>query len=410
MAPSALLPDPEPEYVIVHAGKGTIKREILTGCKRKPTFEAITQVNFSKMNSSSFEDRRAIAKEIGAAFRDSGFLYAANHGISEKLQGGVYGVIKEFFELPLEEKMKIHVNKSDTIKGYEALLETKLDASTRGDLKEAFATGDDPNDPEQNPPADLDRSPYPAKGNQWPSSPSNFRKIMYEYHAAILAFSKVLMRLIALSLDLPEEYFDHMSHFPMGGLRALHYPSQETTSDVGIGAHADYSWFTLVNQLSSVPALEVLNHNGAWVSAPPLKGTLVVNVGDFLEMATSGKYVSTVHRVVNKSGEERYSLAWFFSPSMDVTIETLPGCKVEGKEGIKVNAGEWQRERLLRASGPQSTAYGHLQTLADLIDDWLTNKEGRFWWGDKGASEAGIRHAGTSSSPLGQIGTTALYE
>lgn len=349
MAPSALLPDPEPEYVIVHAGKGTIKREILKGDKKKPTFETITQVDFSKMNSSSFEDRKAIAKEIGAVFRDSGFLYAANHGISEVLQEQVYGVIKEFFGLPLEEKMKIHVNRSDTIKGYEALLETKLDASTRGDLKEAFAIGDDPNDPEQNPPPNLDRSPYPARGNQWPSSPANFRKIMYKYHTTILSFSKTLMRLIALSLDLDEKYFDHMSNFPMGGLRALHYPSQETTSDVGIGAHADYSWFTLVNQLSSVPALEVLNHNGAWVSAPPLKGTLVVNVGDFLEMATGGKYVSTVHRVVNKSGEERYSLAWFFSPSMDVTIETLPGCEKEGDEGIKVNAGEWQRERLLRA-------------------------------------------------------------
>lgn len=107
MAPSALLLDPEPEYVVVHAGKGTIKREILKGDKKKPTFETITQVDFSKMNSSSFADRKEIAKEIGAAFRDSGFLYAANHGISEELQEHVYSVIKEFFELPLEEKMKV---------------------------------------------------------------------------------------------------------------------------------------------------------------------------------------------------------------------------------------------------------------------------------------------------------------
>jgi len=132
MAPSANHPEPEPEYVVVFAGKGTIKREILTGSRAKPTFSTIPQVDFSKIDSPSLSDRQAIAKEVGAAFRDSGFLYAANHGISQSLQDGLYRVIKEFFALPLEEKMKVHINKSASIKGYEALLETKLDATTRG--------------------------------------------------------------------------------------------------------------------------------------------------------------------------------------------------------------------------------------------------------------------------------------
>lgn len=107
MAPSALLPDPEPEYVIVHAGKGTIKRQILTGDQKKPTFETIPQVDFSKMDSPSLEERKAVAKEVGNAFRDSGFLYAVNHGVSEGLQVELYRVIKEFFALPLEEKMRV---------------------------------------------------------------------------------------------------------------------------------------------------------------------------------------------------------------------------------------------------------------------------------------------------------------
>ena len=150
MAPSALLPEPEPEFVVIHAGKGTIKRQILTGSQKKPTFETIPQVDFSNVGSSSIDERRAVAKEVGEAFQDSGFLYAMNHGISKQLQSDLYRVIKEFFDLPLEEKMKvrdylqfdlnvsdanegqIHVNKSDTIKGYEALLETKLDETTRG--------------------------------------------------------------------------------------------------------------------------------------------------------------------------------------------------------------------------------------------------------------------------------------
>jgi hypothetical protein len=107
MAPSAILSAPEPEYVVVHAGKGTIKRQILTGDQKRPTFEAIPQVNFSNINSPFIEERKAVAKEVGAAFRDSGFLYAVNHSIPEKLQSELYRVIKEFFDLPLEEKMKV---------------------------------------------------------------------------------------------------------------------------------------------------------------------------------------------------------------------------------------------------------------------------------------------------------------
>jgi hypothetical protein len=122
MAPSALLPDPEPEYIIVHAGKGIIKRQILTGNKKKPTFESITEVDFSNMDSPSVVQREAVAKEVGAAFRNSGFLYAKNHGISEHLQEELYRVIRDFFDLPLEEKMKV----SQGLGGNKTLKLTKI--------------------------------------------------------------------------------------------------------------------------------------------------------------------------------------------------------------------------------------------------------------------------------------------
>lgn len=131
--------------------------------------------------------------------------------------------------------------------------------------------------------------------NQWPEKPVDFRSVMNEYRSAVSHFAKRLLRIIALSLELDEDYFDYMTRFPMAGLRPLHYPPQEVSSDVGIGgqglftsgdsranvrigAHADYSWFTLVWQMTATPALEVLNQNGHWVPAPPIPNTLVVNV------------------------------------------------------------------------------------------------------------------------------------
>lgn len=352
MAPSAV--PIEPEEVVFHAGKGKQSRPVLSGADLKPTFDRIPTVDFQNANSSVLEERLAVAREVGKAFAEVGFLYALNHGISADLQERVTNVIKDFFAQPQEEKMKIHINKSPTIKGYEPLLETRIDDRTRGDLKEAFNMADDPYEPEQNAPPGLDMSPYPPGPlNQWPSDPASFRSIIYEYRVAAQGFASVLLRLIALSLDLPEEYFDHMIAFPMAGLRALHYPPQPPSDDdvIGIGAHADYSWVTLVNQLTSAPALEVLNANGHWVSAPPIEGSLVVNVGDFLERATNDRFVSTVHRVRNVSGAQRFSLAYFFSPSHDVMIRTLPTCLAEGEtpKYEDVKAGDWQKERLLRA-------------------------------------------------------------
>ena len=87
--------------------------------------------------------------------------------------------------------------------------------------------------------------------------------------------------------------------------------------------------FTLVNQLSPVQALEVLNHNAHWVQATPIANTLVINVGDFLERATNNLFQSTVHRVINRTRLERYSIPFFFNPSHGALVEVVPTCITE---------------------------------------------------------------------------------
>jgi isopenicillin N synthase-like dioxygenase len=122
----------EPQYVTFFAGGNKGKRPILGGINMKPTFDTIPIVNFSNISSDSLERRKELALEVRRAFIEVGFLYASNHGISETLQAEVLRVMKEFFALPTEEKMKIHINNSLHMQGYEALLDSKLDANTRG--------------------------------------------------------------------------------------------------------------------------------------------------------------------------------------------------------------------------------------------------------------------------------------
>ena len=82
------------------------------------------------MFSSSLEDRKKLASEIGRACREVGFFYAKNHNVSRKSIDGVFKAVEEFFNLPLEEKMQCHTHLSPVLRGYEPLYETNLDGKT----------------------------------------------------------------------------------------------------------------------------------------------------------------------------------------------------------------------------------------------------------------------------------------
>ena len=147
-----------------------------------------------------------------------------------------------------------------------------------------------------------------------------------------------------------------MTTHPGGIARLLYYPppkhplphsSTQAEEQIGLGAHSDYECFTLLHT-STTPGLEILKPTGQWHIAQHIPGALIVNVADFLMRWTNGLYKSTVHRVVNRSQEARYSVPFFFSVNYDTVIETLPTCLKEGEESRwkPIRAGEYILERL----------------------------------------------------------------
>lgn len=87
----------------------------------------------------------------------------------------------------------------------------------------------------------------------------------------------------------------------------------------------------------SSQGLEVLSKSGYWIKATPIPGSMVVNVADCLMRQTNDFFVSTVHRVVNKTGKERYSCPFFFGFNKDVKLEPVPTCVGEdGKSKYEV--------------------------------------------------------------------------
>lgn len=112
----------------------------------------------------------------------------------------------------------------------------------------------------------------------------------------------------------------------MAALRLLHYSARVSDPGNGVfgaGAHSDYGMFTFL-VTDETPGLQVLLE-GQWVDVPPLQGAFIVNLGDMLQRWTNDAFRSTLHRVVNRLGQERYSAPFFYEPNFDTHVTCLPG-------------------------------------------------------------------------------------
>ena len=144
----------------------------------------------------------------------------------------------------------------------------------------------------------------------------------------------------------------------MATLRFLHYPAPSRGSDpeTGAGEHTDYGNLTLL-ATDEVGGLEVRTRAGQWIEAPVVPGAFIVNIGDCLMRWTNDVYVSTPHRVVNRSAKERYSIAFFYDPNPDAIVETIPSCLKQGERARypAILAADYLKHRL-DASKPAEAA------------------------------------------------------
>ncbi|KAF9774414.1 hypothetical protein IL306_007585 [Fusarium sp. DS 682] len=287
--------------------------------------DIIPIIDASRIWSEKLKDRQAVAEEIRTASREIGFFYLINHGVDEKYAEGALEQAKRFFALPEEKKMDVFTGLvPNEYVGYHPMKCYNRNGWKHQDLSEAFNWSYDPKeDPEA-------VEGCEASVSIWPSDVPGFREGLYAYHTQLLRLARQLTRIFALALHLPENSFDEYIRKPEAGMRILHYPEQSHSADDqnGIGAHTDVECFTMVTQ-DSAGGLEVLSKDGTWVKANPISGSLVVNIADCFMRQTNDFFVSTVHRVINKSGRERYSAPFFFGFDREKLLEPVPTCVSE---------------------------------------------------------------------------------
>ena len=264
-----------------------------------------------------------IAREIGEACRSIGFFYVVNHGVPADLMRAAFAQSAAFFARPLAQKQALAIERVGGNRGYSGLRHEALDPKRGADLKEAFNIGLDlaPDDPEI-----VARAPFRTL-NAWPETPG-FKTTLLAYFEACSALAGAIHRAFARDLGLPLDFFRDKFDRPMATLRLLHYPASR--GEIGAGEHSDYGNITLL-ATDEVGGLEARTRAGAWIAAPPAPGAFIVNIGDCLMRWTNDIYVSTPHRVVNRSGKERYSIAFFFDPNPEARVEAIPSCLAPGE-------------------------------------------------------------------------------
>lgn len=262
-----------------------------------------------------------LSREMREACETVGFFYVKNHGVGAESVASIFAESRRFFDLPEPERQALAITRSPFYRGYLAQGERGTNLKRAADILEAFNLGIDlgPDDPGV-------RAGKPLHGpNQWPASLPGFREAVGAYQQTMNALTQRIIRALAGAIEVPFETLRPMFERPLTQIRLLHYPPQppEVDSMMGARPHQDTSFITILLQ-DAVGGLEVQAKNGEWLAAPPRPDMFVVNVGEFLELLTSGIFTSAMHRVVNRSGKRRYSVPYFVSPNFDTELAPLP--------------------------------------------------------------------------------------
>src|SRR5882724_12536934 len=186
-------------------------------------------IDIGDLSSDKLIDREAVGAKLRSACLHNGFFYISNHGVADALVADVFSEAAAFFDLPPEQKAEVEKSRSKANRGYEPLQGQTLEPGAPPDLKEGYYIGpehtaDDPR---------VIAGMFNRGANQWPATRPNFEPVMQDYLGVMLELSARMMGGIALSLDLPENYFAGYCTDVMATVRLLHYPPQPA------GGHPD---------------------------------------------------------------------------------------------------------------------------------------------------------------------------
>ncbi|XP_030844467.1 2-oxoglutarate-dependent dioxygenase htyE-like [Strongylocentrotus purpuratus] len=284
--------------------------------------DAVPIIDFSAYSldreSPDPEGFQKLIDDVHQALTTIGFMYLKNFGIPAQKINDAFAYSKMFFSLPLDEKMTCVGE--HCFHGYYQMEKEGLNPDRPyKDLKECFNYCPFSDSPQM----------YPEK------SLPEFQKCMSGLFNAAIPLHNRVLEIMARGLNLENPFYFVERHRWVGTkqsqttLRTLYYPSLADVKikedQVRCGEHCDYGGITLLFQ-DKQPGLEVENVHGKWIPAPPIEGTVVVNIGEIMQMWTSDKLIACKHRVMVPADHidlDRQSIAFFGNPDNDAVLECI---------------------------------------------------------------------------------------
>jgi aminocyclopropanecarboxylate oxidase len=254
-------------------------------------------INMEKLNG---DERASTMAQIKDACENWGFFELVNHSISVEFLDTLEKMTKEHYRKCMEQRFKEHVANKD--------LETEIkdmDWETTFYLKHL---------PE-------------STVFQVPDLDDEYRKVMKEFALKLEGLAEELLDLLCENLGLEKGYLKNVFYGPKGptfGTKVSNYPPCPKPDLIkGLRAHTDAGGIILLFQDDKVSGLQLLKDK-QWIDVPPMRHSIVVNLGDQLEVITNGKYKSMEHRVIAQTNGTRMSIASFYNPGSDAVICPAP--------------------------------------------------------------------------------------
>lgn len=301
--------------------------------------EIIPTLDISKFSDGTDKDSLAVAQNVKKACEEIGFLVIEGHGVAADILKKMEQKGRQFFDLPKEIKEKYR-EPEDVYFGYKSLNQTSLASSMLGkdaetDLREQYGSGRPDYEHLIGDYYECDAGRgycYPVR---WPEEISGFHQVWLSYYDEMRRLGEKIMRIFAVALELPVDYFDSMMDKHVSNLAVYNYPEQAVAPGEGQvrgGAHTDFGSLTIVNaDWSAKGGLQVFTKEGEWMDVPAKPGMFAINIGDMMARWTNDRWVSTLHRVANPPAEDaktsrRQSIVFFHTPNYDAVVECFPSC------------------------------------------------------------------------------------
>ncbi|KAK4489789.1 hypothetical protein RD792_000428 [Penstemon davidsonii] len=283
----------------------TLPRSYIRSEPDRPKLSEVADYHNAPVIDLGFGDRKYIVQQISDACQQYGFFQIINHGVSKDITENMLKVSKEFFDLPIEEKMKLYSNDPSKT--------TRLSTSSNLQKEKIHNWRDY---------LRLHCYPLDKYDQEWPSNPSSFKEIVRNYCIEIRKLGLKLQEAISESLGLDKDYINNSLGLEQGQHMAINYypkcPEPELT--YGLPAHTDPNTLTILLQDMQVTGLQLLK-DGKWLAVKPFPNAFVVNIGDQLQALSNSKYKSTWHRAVVNAHKPRISVATFLCPCNNAVIK-----------------------------------------------------------------------------------------